>query len=88
MTTIISIANEKGGVAKTTTTITLGAALAETGVEVLLVDLDAQANLSLAFGLDGNQSQPNMANVLLAATPAQNAIRKTFDTSYIYHHFQ
>lgn len=77
MTTIISIANEKGGVAKTTTAITLGAALAETGMEVLLVDLDAQANLSLAFGIDGIQSQPNMANVLLAATPAHNAIRKT-----------
>jgi len=77
MTTIIAIANEKGGVAKTTTTISLGAALAETGVTVLLVDLDAQANLSLSLGMDGSRSQPTMANVLLEGAPPRNAIRET-----------
>jgi chromosome partitioning protein len=77
MTVIISIANEKGGVAKTTTTISLGAALAETGLEVLLVDLDAQSNLSLALNTDNNHSQPTMANVILEGLPARNALRET-----------
>jgi chromosome partitioning protein len=44
----IAVSNEKGGVAKTTTTMSLGAALAETGNRVLLIDLDPQANLTLA----------------------------------------
>ncbi len=52
MTYIISVANEKGGVAKTTSVISLGAALVETGLEILLIDLDGQSNLSLAFGLE------------------------------------
>ena len=46
MSYVISISNEKGGVAKTTTSLSLGAALAEKGYQVLLIDLDAQANLT------------------------------------------
>ena len=49
MAYIITIANEKGGVSKTTSTISLGAALVESGSKVLLVDLDSQANLTLAL---------------------------------------
>jgi chromosome partitioning protein len=49
---IIAVANEKGGVAKTTTVISLGGALAQAGHEVLLIDLDAQSNLSLGLGVD------------------------------------
>ncbi|TLN00511.1 chromosome partitioning protein ParA, partial [bacterium] len=52
MAVIISIANEKGGVAKTTTALSLGAAIVESGLKVLLIDLDAQANLSLALGIE------------------------------------
>jgi cellulose biosynthesis protein BcsQ len=52
MTYIIAIANEKGGVAKTTTTLSLGAALVEAGNEVLLIDLDAQANLTLGLKIN------------------------------------
>jgi chromosome partitioning protein len=77
MTYIISVANEKGGVAKTTTTISLGAALVETGLEVLLVDLDGQANLSLAFSCENHKSQPSMANVLLESASIKDAIRET-----------
>ena len=65
MTTIISVANEKGGVAKTTTTVSLAAAMVETGLEVLVVDLDAQANLSLTLGYEGSKSQPSIGNILL-----------------------
>ena len=50
MTYVIAVSNEKGGVAKTTTTLSLGAALAEAGHKVLVVDLDPQANLTLALG--------------------------------------
>jgi chromosome partitioning protein len=77
MTYIISIANEKGGVAKTTTTISLGAALVETGLEVLLVDLDAQANLSLALGAENRRAKPTIVNVLLEGLPAHSAVRET-----------
>ncbi|MBE0698383.1 MAG: ParA family protein [Anaerolineaceae bacterium] len=77
MTYIISIANEKGGVAKTTTTLSLGAALAETGLEILLVDLDAQSNLSLAVNAENNPSLPTMANVILEGLPARSALRET-----------
>lgn len=54
MTRIIAIANQKGGVGKTTTTVNLGAALLERGRRVLVVDLDPQASLTLALGLDGD----------------------------------
>ncbi|HZU86979.1 MAG TPA: ParA family protein [Anaerolineaceae bacterium] len=69
MTYTISISNEKGGVAKTTTTVSLGAALVEGGKKVLLIDLDAQANLSLALGVDVAKIQRSMANVLMEGVP-------------------
>lgn len=77
MTYIISVANEKGGVAKTTTAISLGAALVETGLEVLVIDLDAQANLSMAFGVENGKSQASIVNVLLESMPAQKTVRQT-----------
>lgn len=77
MTYIISVANEKGGVAKTTTTISLGAALVEAGLEVLLIDLDGQANLSLALGVEFGKDQATIVNTLLESAPARNAVRET-----------
>ena len=77
MTTIISVANEKGGVAKTTTTVSLAAAMVETGLEVLVVDLDAQANLSLSLGYEGSKSQPSIGNILLESAPARESVRET-----------
>lgn len=78
---IVAISNEKGGVAKTTTTLSLGAALAETGKKVLLVDLDAQANLDLALGMDATASKKTVASVLMENFPIQNGIQKTIITN-------
>lgn len=77
MTYIISVANEKGGVAKTTSVTSLGAALVEAGLEVLLVDLDGQANLSLGMGVEINHQKPSMVNVLLESQPAASAVVNT-----------
>jgi chromosome partitioning protein len=77
MVKIIAVSNEKGGVAKTTTTISLGAALVEMGNRVLLIDLDAQANLTLAMGLEPGESENTSSNVMLDGTPLLNARRKT-----------
>jgi chromosome partitioning protein len=65
MTYIFAVANEKGGVAKTTTAISLGGALVESGYEVLLVDLDAQANLSLGLGINPLNVRRSVADMLL-----------------------
>jgi chromosome partitioning protein len=65
MSYIITIANEKGGVAKTTTALSLGAAIVEHDQKVLLVDLDPQANLTLALGSDPSVLEMTMAGVLM-----------------------
>jgi chromosome partitioning protein len=73
----IAMSNEKGGVAKTTSTLSLGAALAESDHRVLLVDLDPQANLSLALGLETGEVEFNSASVLIENVAIKSAIRRT-----------
>ncbi|MDQ1705763.1 MAG: chromosome partitioning protein [Frankiaceae bacterium] len=75
----IAVANQKGGVAKTTTVVSLGAALAELGQRVLLVDLDAQACLTFSLGLDPDTVELSVHDVLLGRVSAGMAIQHTND---------
>lgn len=74
---IIAVANEKGGVAKTTTAISLGGALVEAGCEVLLVDLDTQANLTLGLGMVPNRIRRSIADVLMNSASLLSVSRET-----------
>ncbi len=77
MTHVIAISNEKGGVAKTTTTLSLGAALGELGRRVLLIDLDPQANLTLALGFEPAKVEHTSGEILLDAAPLLEARLQT-----------
>jgi len=72
--TVIAVANQKGGVAKTTSVASLGAAFAELGQRVLLVDLDAQACLTFSLGVDPDAVQTSINEVLLGQAAASDAI--------------
>ena len=63
-TRVLAVANQKGGVAKTTTVASLGAALAELGQRVLLVDLDPQACLTFSLGIDPEDLELSVHHVL------------------------
>jgi chromosome partitioning protein len=74
---IIAIANEKGGVAKTTTVISLGGALVQAGYSVLLIDLDTQANLSLGLGIVPAKVRRSVADVLLNSESLLSVSKET-----------
>jgi chromosome partitioning protein len=63
--TVLALANQKGGVAKTTTTLNLGVAFAEKGHKVLLIDLDPQGNLTMSQGLNPDTIEQSMFDVLV-----------------------
>ncbi len=74
MPRVISFANQKGGVAKTTTTLNLGVAFSEHGLKVLLIDLDPQGNLTMSQGLNPDAIERSMFDVLVHRLPIQEVI--------------
>src|SRR3954451_19151874 len=71
---VIALANQKGGVAKTTTTLNLGVAFAEHGYKVLLIDLDPQGNLTMSQGLNPDAIDRSMFDVLVHRLPIDQVI--------------
>jgi chromosome partitioning protein len=74
---VIAFANQKGGVAKTTSTLNLAAALAEEGHRVLCVDMDPQGNLTMSQGLNPDSIERSMFDVLVHRLPIENVIEHT-----------
>ena len=76
MGTVYAVANQKGGVGKTTTAVNVAACIAEAGYETLLVDVDPQANATVGIGLD-RTLVPGLYEVLTGAVAAADAVRPT-----------
>jgi chromosome partitioning protein len=83
MTTTLAVANQKGGVAKTTTVASLGVALADDGHRVLLVDLDPQSCLTFSLGLDPEEIETSIHHVLLREASAADIVYKTEDGPHL-----
>ncbi|HET6494588.1 MAG TPA: AAA family ATPase [Thermoleophilia bacterium] len=82
MADVIALANQKGGVAKTTSTVNLGAALREQGLRVLAVDMDPQGNLSMSQGIDTESLDKSMYDVLVHRLPIDEIIHeREFDVA-------
>ena len=82
MADVIALANQKGGVAKTTSTVNLGAALREHGLRVLAVDLDPQGNLTMSQGIDTESLDKSMYDVLVHRLPIVEVIHeREFDVA-------
>jgi chromosome partitioning protein len=73
---VIAFANQKGGVAKTTTTLNLAVAFHEEGFQVLAIDLDPQGNLTMSQGMDPDQVERSMFDVLVHSVPIDEVIHR------------
>jgi chromosome partitioning protein len=78
-TRIFAVANQKGGVGKTTTTVNLAAALGQGGLNVLVIDLDPQGNASTALGIDHHADVPSIYDVVVEGRPMVEVVQTTAD---------
>ncbi len=78
-TRVLTVANQKGGVGKTTTTVNVAAALAQAGLTVLVIDIDPQGNASTALGIDHHAEVPSIYDVLVEGTPLADVVQECPD---------
>jgi len=83
-TIIVTIANQKGGVGKTTTTVNIAAALAKHNLEVLVIDSDPQGNASTALGIDHRVGTPSVYDVLVNDEEFENVVQKVPEIPNLY----
>jgi chromosome partitioning protein len=83
-TRVMVVANQKGGVGKTTTTVNMAAALAQGGLRVLVVDLDPQGNASTALAIDHHRGTPSTYDAIVDATPLTEIVQKSPEVENLF----